>query len=164
MIKKFSISFEANELVYNSDKLDGKSGCYILRSKEFKSGIKRFNSIDTNSILYIGKGDNIHKRVRSLIRSINDNDRNCLNGPHERGHKALSRKFYRIRNFIRTELLFIDIYTVNNINPKILESFLLETYVANFAELPPLNGQYGSFTLEQSIQKLDADFVSNFSF
>ncbi|HCY80607.1 MAG TPA: hypothetical protein DHV22_02870 [Xanthomarina gelatinilytica] len=127
-------------------------GCYVLYQNK---AIARLGAIDAKGILYIGKGDNIFHRVNSLKRSVLDN---CRNNPQPllRGHQTLSKKIFRIQKFIAVELLRINILIPNNMDDaRHLESYLLESYVSKYGELPPLNGQYGSFSLADSIRYLE---------
>lgn len=134
-----------------------KSGCYILYLTD-PSGpktITRFKGADPNGILYIGKADYIGKRVRSLQDSVLSNCDNENETFVERGHKTLSRKYHRIRKFLEVDNLKIKIFVAPGFDARILESNLLEDYVSKYAELPPLNGQYGSYTLAESRALLD---------
>lgn len=126
-------------------------GCYILHSTQFTKGICRLIDRDIQSILYIGKGSNLRSRVSSLQQSILSNCNPSQVLPKERGHQALSRKYFRIRKHIQTKNLNISFFTTPNHNPEIIESILLEKYVVKYGELPPLNGQYGKFSLEDAI-------------
>ncbi|MFV0247928.1 MAG: hypothetical protein ACK5H1_03065 [Tenacibaculum sp.] len=108
--------------------LDNKKGCYflILVKKDKPKPIQRvFGDIDTNGILYIGKGDNLYKRVNSLQKSIISNSDYSQTKPKEKGHKALSRKFYRVRKKINIEALRIKIIENNNLDAEKLESYYI---------------------------------------
>jgi len=142
-----------------------QSGCYILYTKQFQTGIHRLNGVDTQGILYIGKADIIERRVNSLLSSIKFNsDINELT-PKVKGHKSLSRKYHRIRGLIKTDFLYVDIFPVSNsLNPHVLESFFIEKYVFKYAELPPLNGNYGSFALYEAEQILREHNIDPFTF
>lgn len=140
-----------------SQKLVGASGCYVLRSNQFFEGIHRLINTDSKSILYIGKADDLFTRISSLQKSILSNsDHNQLK-PKERGHKALSRKYFRIKKSIDSKQLFINYFPMPNLDPNVLESILLECYVAEYGELPPLNGQYGNYRLQEAL-KLNLPF------
>lgn len=141
-----------------------QSGCYLLTSIQWPDGLPRLGKEDPKSILYIGKADTMGKRVSSLITSVQANRKGVQNGPVEKGHQALSRKYYRIRERVNIEQLFIEIYPVPNIDAKVVESYMLETYVKEFGELPPLNGQYGSCSLEEAFLKFKEMNIIKFDF
>ena len=127
------------------------SGCYILYQNK---PISRIGGTDPKGILYIGKGDNIFKRIKSLQRSVLDNCQDMLE-PKIRGHQSLSKKVFRIQKFINTTALTITILAPSNMQDvRYLESYLLEAYVEKYGELPPLNGQYGCYSLMHSKEAL----------
>jgi hypothetical protein len=133
-------------------------GCYILFNGD---EICRLGGVDNSGILYIGKANNLKSRLNSLYKSILYNSDHSQTQANEQGHKALSRKFFRIRKRINIEnLKFLSIPMEQNLALE-LESYLLESYVEKFAELPPLNGSYGSFSLNTSYELLKN---SNFDF
>jgi hypothetical protein len=143
-----SISQKANMI---EDQKTFSSGCYILHQNK---AIAKLGAIDTKGVLYIGKGDNIFHRVNSLQRSVLDN---CNNDQQAviRGHQSLSKKIFRIQGLITAELLSIKLLIPNKMDDvRYLESYLLESYVSKYGELPPLNGQYGSFHLSEATKYL----------
>lgn len=157
------------ELSYRSlSKIPGdilkQSGCYILTSKQWTKGLARLAKNDPKSILYIGKADILGRRIESLITSVHANSNHEQDRPNEKGHKSLSRKFYRIRKLIDIDQLSIEVYTFPNIDAKVVESYMLEIYVREFGELPPLNGQFGSHSLYEAITLLSSLGVKNFNF
>lgn len=128
------------------------SGCYILHQNK---AIAKLGAIDTKGVLYIGKGDDILNRVNSLQKSVLDN---CNNDQQAviRGHQSLSKKIFKIQKFIAIELLRIKLWIPNKMDDvRNLESYLLESHVSKYGELLPLNGQYGSFSLTDSIKYLE---------
>lgn len=146
IIKNIFKELETSELA----KMEG-CGCYVLRSIEWKDGINRLKGRDNKNILYIGKADVLTKRVKSLKRAIKNNCNDDRDEPKEIGHKSLSRKFFRIRKMVKADQLFIQVFPIDASIPEVLESYLLESYVANYGELPPLNGQYGSHSRNAAI-------------
>lgn len=109
--------------------------------------IPRLFNNDKNGILYIGMTEvPLVKRVSNLQKALFDNSNEDASGPVYSGHTQMGRKYYRIRNKVNIQDLFIQIFP--NDFPKKAESIELENYVSEFAELPPLNGQYGSFDPE----------------
>lgn len=125
-------------------------GCYILYRED--DPVPRIGGVDPKGILYIGKGDSILRRVKSLRDSV------ICNAAHDqtvciiKGHNSLSQKFYRMRKHIDVENLYIRIFQLpKNIESSYLESYLLEIYVSQFGELPPLNGSYGSHYLDDDV-------------
>jgi hypothetical protein len=122
-------------------------GTYILHF--YKNGepakICRFRDNDLNGILYIGKTDDtLYNRVTSLATAIKSNSDKSQVEPKQRGHRSLSLKFFRIRKHIELEDLIVEVRETAE-TPEIDESKLLESYVATFGELPPLNGNYGKY-------------------
>ncbi len=106
--------------------------------------IGRLLGIDTDGVLYIGKTDTpLYNRVSSLRNSVLSNSAQIQSFPIEKGHKALSMKFFRIRKRIDIKDLYVKVFPAEA-NPLADESFLLEKYASKFGELPPLNGDYGS--------------------
>lgn len=109
--------------------------------------IPRLFNNDKNGILYIGMTEvPLVKRVSNLQKALFVNSIGDESGPVSSGHTQMGRKYYRIRNKIKIQNLFIRIFPDDF--PKKAESIELEKYVSEFAELPPLNGQYGSFDPE----------------
>ncbi|PHQ59930.1 MAG: hypothetical protein COC08_08010 [Maribacter sp.] len=78
-----------------------------------------------------------------LQRALLSNWKAKNDGPASSGHTQIGEKYYRIRKKINISDLRIQIFPDDK--PKQAETDALESYVLNFAELPPLNGQYGSF-------------------
>lgn len=106
--------------------------------------ICRLLDTDCEGVLYIGEtGKALYDRVSSLATAIKSNTKENQPKPKERGHKALSKKFFRIRKHIDIKDLYMEVFPVK-LSPKEDESKLIEEYVAEFGELPPLNGNYGS--------------------
>lgn len=88
-------------------------------------------------------------RVANLQKALVFNSKTDLGKPASSGHTQMGKKYYRIRKKINIDDLYIKIFT--DINPKQAETDAIEKYVNEFAELPPLNGQYGSFEPEWSM-------------
>lgn len=124
-----------------------QKGTYILHL--YKQGkpttVCRLKAADSKGILYIGETEKtLYYRVTSLATAIRSNSSDSQSEPNPRGHKSLSKKFYRIRKHIDIENLFVEVREIAK-TPKEDESDLLEKYVAEFGELPPLNGNYGKY-------------------
>lgn len=139
-----------------------KPGCYVLSLSELDrpKAINRFGGIDNKGILYIGKADLLATRMTSLKQSVLSN---CLSEQEdfkEKGHKSLSRKYHRIRNFLNAADLNIGVCILEGISPFVLESYLLEIYVSKYGELPPLNGQYGSHSLKEATKDLEFNGIN----
>lgn len=120
-------------------------GTYILRW--FKNGkprkICRLKGTDHDGVLYIGETKKaLYSRVVSLATAIIWNSDKSQSVPVEKGHKTLSKKFFRIRKHINVKDLYVEVNRCK-LSPKEDESKLIEEYVAKYCELPPLNGNYG---------------------
>lgn len=116
--------------------------CYILYQNK---PISRLGGTDSNGVLYIGKADNLYNRVASLQKSVL---KNCNNNDKVRigGHQSLSKKVFRIQRFLDVSKMTIKIIVLPTYESILYtESYLLEDYVNQFGELPPLNGQYGNY-------------------
>jgi hypothetical protein len=123
--------------------------CYILFQNK---PIARLGKTDTNGILYIGKADNLYNRVASLQQSVLSN---CNNSDKAKikGHQALSKKVFRIQRYLDTSKMTIKIIVLPSYESILYtESYLIEEYVSQFGELPPLNGQYGKYELIEAKQ------------
>ncbi len=122
-----------------------EAGTYILYwfKNDEPRKIGRLLDTDCEGVLYIGETDKtLYSRVTSLAVSIQSNSDEIQSEPKEMGHKTLSKKFFRIRKHIDVTDLYVEVNTCK-ISPKEDESKLIEDYVADFGELPPLNGNYG---------------------
>ena len=120
-------------------------GTYILRW--FKNGkprnICRLLDTDCHGVLYIGETEKtLFSRVASLATAILSNSKKDQSEPVEIGHHTFSKKFFRIRKHIDVNDLYVEVISCK-ISPKKDESKLIEEYVAEYGELPPLNGNYG---------------------
>jgi hypothetical protein len=145
------------ELYINNSLTDSVKGvynpwaCYILYQNK---PIHRLGCTDTKGILYIGKADNLYKRVASLQKSVLSNCNNYEKAKIK-GHKSLSKKVFRIQRFLDTSKMTIKIAVLPTYESIMYaESYLLEKYVHQFGELPPLNGQYGSYGFFEAEQYL----------
>ncbi|MCG2419363.1 hypothetical protein K8089_10040 [Aequorivita sp. F47161] len=143
---------------FNNENWSTAPGCYILYREN--GPVPRIGGLDPKGILYIGKGDSILRRVKSLRDSV------ICNASHDqtecviKGHNALSQKFYRMRKHITVENLSIRIFQLpKNIQSSYLESYLLEEYASQFGELPPLNGSYGSHYFEDAVNNLNENNI-----
>ncbi|WP_289060354.1 hypothetical protein [uncultured Zobellia sp.] len=128
--------------------LSGSDGPGIYKLYYFENGqprkIQRLFGEDINGLLYVGMTEGtLINRVRDLQKALLSNSEKDMLGPASSGHTQMGKKYYRIRNKIDVDNLFIEIFP--NQNPKQAETNDLEDYVNKFAELPPLNGQYGSY-------------------
>lgn len=138
---------ELNELPESSE-----SGIYKLFY--FRDGqprtIPRLFSEDTHGILYIGRTEgSLKTRVSNLQKALLANWLSNEGKPASSGHPQIGKKYYRIRKKVNINDLYIQIFPAKN--PKQAETDAIENYVKKFAELPPLNGQYGSFDPEWSM-------------
>ena len=108
--------------------------------------IQRLFAEDTDGILYIGMTEGpLLRRVVNLQQALVTNSKKDQIKPASSGHTQMGKKYYRIRKKINIDNLFIEIFPEEN--PKQAETDAIENYVNKFAELPPLNGQYGSYDL-----------------
>jgi hypothetical protein len=118
---------------------------YLFYIKEgLPHHIHRLNGIDKSGILYIGmtEGD-LFTRVANLQKALVVNSKKDNKAPKSTGHTQMGKKFFRIRNMLKLDHIFVQIHSKQN--PKQAETDALEDYVNKYAELPPLNGQYGSY-------------------
>ena len=88
------------------------------------------------------EGD-LFTRVANLQKALVINSQKDIEAPKSSGHTQMGKKYFRIRNKVKLDDLFIQIFAKQN--PKQAETDALEDYVNKYAELPPLNGQYGSY-------------------
>jgi hypothetical protein len=106
--------------------------------------INRLNGHDSDGVLYIGMTEGaLYNRVTSLATAIEANSDHSQPEPEESGHKTLAKKFFRIRKLVKIEDLYVEVFRCDK-KPKEDESLHIENYIAEFGELPPLNGNYGS--------------------
>ncbi|PIB27875.1 hypothetical protein [Maribacter sp. 4G9] len=134
--------------------LSDSSSKGIYKMYYFENGharsIKRLFSEDPRGILYIGMTEGpLLERVSNLQKALVDNWQTKEGKPASSGHTQMGKKYYRIRKKIDVDNLYIQIYPKEN--PKQAETDCIENYVKRFAELPPLNGQYGSHNPDWSI-------------
>ena len=123
------------------------SGTYILHLYEngLPKVLDRAFGKDLQGILYIGCTEKaLYERVNSLATAVISNAGHSLREPNVVGHKTLSKKFYRIRTRVDVDDLIVEVRDCAE-SPKKDESLLLEQYVKDFGELPPLNGNYGAY-------------------
>lgn len=145
MKKLYKISDEKLEAEIIKD-FSNANGTYKLfwYKKDRPRKINRLLDVDCDGILYIGKTDKtLSYRVGSLASAIKSNTKHDQVEPKEIGHKALAKKFFRIRKHIDINDLYVEVSKVFD-TPLKDESRLLEKYIAEFGELPPMNGNYGS--------------------
>ncbi|MAO15912.1 hypothetical protein [Flagellimonas oceanensis] len=117
--------------------------CYYTNGKP--RAIQRLHGSDKNGVLYIGMTEGaLFDRVSNLQHALLANSKLEMQKPASSGHTQMGLKYFRIRNKVPIDSLFIHILPDDS--PKQAESEALENYVNAFAELPPLNGQYGSCT------------------
>lgn len=111
------------------------TGIYILRkynSKGVITPIPRLIKLDTEGILYIGKSDDLTRRLGVLV--------NLINGTTKTGKHSMGRRFQEVsilKQHIKPENLKLHITIIDK--PRELESKLLDKYLNEFGELPPLN-------------------------
>lgn len=121
--------------------------CYILYHNKT---IHRLGGSDSKGVLYIGKADNLYNRIPSLQQSVLSNCNNALKA-QIKGHQSLSKKVFRIKEFLDTSKMTISIVVLPTYESIMYtESYLLEYYVKKFGELPPLNGQYGKYEFDEA--------------
>ena len=122
---------------------------YYFKDGEPKTIYRLFSKDDTG-VLYIGMTEeSLFDRVANLQKALVFNSKTDFGKPASSGHTQMGKKYYRIRKKINIDDLYIKIFP--DINPKQAETDAIEKYVNEFAELPPLNGQYGSFEPEWSM-------------
>src|SRR5690606_37396540 len=90
---------------FKNENWSAAPGCYILYRE--KGPVPRVGGVDPKGILYIGKGDNILRRVKSLRDSVIYNTAHDQTECIIKGHNSLSQKFYRMRKNIVLENLSI---------------------------------------------------------
>lgn len=112
--------------------------------------IKRLFSEDDSGLLYIGMTEGpLIDRVGNLQKALVSNWNAKENGPASSGHTQMGKRYYRIRKKVHIDNLYIEIIPVDD--PRQTETDHLENYVSLFSELPPLNGQYGSYDPDWTI-------------
>ena len=106
--------------------------------------IHRLFSKDETGVLYIGMTEGpLFDRVCNLQKALVANWKTDAGKPASSGHTQMGKKYYRLRNKINIDDLYIKVFP--DTHPKQGETDAIEKYVKQFAELPPLNGQYGSY-------------------
>lgn len=112
--------------------------------------IHRLLSKDETGVLYIGMTEGpLFDRVCNLQKALVSNWKTDAGKPASSGHTQMGKKYYRIRKKINIDDLYIKVFSDSN--PKQAETDAIEEYVKQFAELPPLNGQYGSYEPDWSM-------------
>jgi hypothetical protein len=130
-----SVDFKSKIKEFN-----GKKGVYKIYSIKNKkpNKIRRLSNIDNSGLLYIGSSKNLKDRLGMLRRvTIGKSD----------GYKADAHTFgvkynatAKIKELFPLETLFIEVECKEKF--KETESKLLEKYLNDYAELPPLNSNY----------------------
>jgi hypothetical protein len=152
-MKEITIKLNVSLNQFRNEDWSACPGCYILYRED--RPVPRIGGVDPKGILYIGKGDSILRRVKSLRDSVIYNAAHDQTACIIKGHNSLSQKFYRMRKNIAVENLCIRIFQLNkNIESTYLETYLLEKYASQFGELPPINGSYCKHSLDESINYL----------
>jgi hypothetical protein len=109
-----------------------KGGAYQLVSR--KKGeivhIPRFLGLDRNGVLYIGKATSYLKRVIDLKKTMSMNSSAHICGRRYKKHDKMKALF-------PFETLYIQL--IQDDSPEEKEKELLNTYVREFGEVPPLN-------------------------
>ena len=142
-VNKDSKSFLSNLKSLSQSDSSGIYKLYYFAEGKPKT-IQRLFAEDTDGLLYIGMTEGpLHIRVGNLQKALYDNSKKDELGPASSGHTQMGKKYYRIRRKINIDDLYIQVFSKDN--PKKAETDAIEHYVSQFAELPPLNGQYGSF-------------------
>ncbi|PKV51337.1 hypothetical protein ATE84_3412 [Aquimarina sp. MAR_2010_214] len=110
------------------------SGIYFLQryNNDEIIPISRLIGKDNQGILYIGKSENLTRRLGTLI--------NLINGTSTTGKHSMGLRYQEIEVFqkhlkpenIKLRIIFCD-------NPRDIESSMLLEYLYKFGELPPLN-------------------------
>ncbi len=125
----------------------GTYSLHIFQNGKPKS-LSRAFGVDEKGILYIGENEkDLLSRVNSLRKSIMLNCNPNQKKPQLGGHQTLSKKYYRIRKHIDENQLHIIVNPIK-VSNKEDESALIEAYVRDHGEIPPLNGTYGNGTKE----------------
>ena len=141
-----------DSLLQSVKEISNHWACYVLYQN---TPISRLGGTDSKGILCIGKADNLYNRVASLQKSVL---KNCNNNDKVKigGHQSLSKKVYRIQRFLDVSKMTIKIVVLPTYESILYtESYLLEDYVNQFGELPPLNGQYGNYEFHDAKQYLE---------
>lgn len=135
--------FEKKVLAMVSRNKGGTYSLHIFENGKPKS-LARVFGVDKNGTLYIGENEkDLLPRVNSLRRSIMLNCSTDQKVPRLGGHQSLSLKYFRIRKHVDHNQLHVRVNPLK-VSNKEDESLLLESYVRDFGETPPLNGNYGS--------------------
>lgn len=135
MIKIFDKELNINDCI------DEKPGIYkIIACDEYSKrlNINRFLGSDIEGIIYIGKSNNLRKRLKKIRSGILNTDK--LNT----GHIATRRikNYSNIQYFFRNHQIFVEVeYCTNDDEAKTIEKKYLEDYTNIFGERPPLNKQ-----------------------
>lgn len=108
-------------------------GAYIIATR---IAIHRAVGIDTEGILDIGESKNLRGRIKSFIA--------CANGRRPRGHMAGWRyKQYEFEKHFPLDTLFIRWHpTQTKEEAYAIEGKILQTYLIQHKELPPLNYKF----------------------
>ncbi len=116
-------------------KFDCKLGVYKIYSIKNKKPckVRRLSNVDNSGLLYIGSSKNLKSRLNMLRRVVINKS-----GAHTFGVKY--NAIQKIRELFPLETLFIEVKCTDKF--KETESQLLEKYMADYAELPPLNSNY----------------------
>ena len=116
------------------DLIPDSGGIYFIYGYNNKLPFKinRVLRVDKDGVLYIGKSENLRKRLRILLRTINPK---LKSNAHTFGKKYNDNK--KLRQAFPLHSLHVS-YQVSK-NAKILESKKLGDYIAKFGEVPPFN-------------------------
>jgi hypothetical protein len=139
-INKIIMQLISEDFKSKIKEFDGKKGIYKIYSinKNIPCQIRRLAKEDASGLLYIGSSKNLKDRLGMLRRvTIGESD----------GYKADAHTFgvkynatEKIKELFPLETLFIEVECKEKF--KETESKLLEKYLNDYAELPPLNSNY----------------------
>lgn len=109
-------------------------GVYFIYSYNNNTPIKlnRVLGTDEEGLLYIGKSENLRERLRMLWRVLNPKQKATA---HTFGTKYNNNK--KLREAFPLNSLYVSFRIT--INPKTLESELLDKYFSKYGEVPPFN-------------------------
>lgn len=157
-ISTYNFNLESKIYKMLSQEDFNSGGCYLMYLKDSITNkphpLNRLKGIDENGILYIGKGDNIGRRVLSLQKSIVPNRDLSCNDFKTGGHETLGQKFWRIREYLDKKELWVKVFVLNEIAANVIETYLIETYIKKYCETPPFNGNYGSYSFDECTRLL----------
>jgi hypothetical protein len=116
------------------NRIPESEGVYFIHSYNDENCTKLYRVLgqDEEGVLYIGKSKNIRERLRMLWRVLNPKLKATA---HTFGTKYNTNK--KLREAFPSKSLYVSYRTT--IEPKKLESELLDKYFLKYGEVPPFN-------------------------